>query len=63
MVTDESPKILQNLLKRELLNRVLNFSRPALQIPITLFLAFTFPHFPTTLRYRRITLLRGRRGI
>jgi len=38
-------------------------SRPALQIPMTLFLAFTFPRLPLTLRFRLIPLSRRRRGI
>ena len=43
--------------------RTLNVSRPALQIPMTPFLAFTFPHLPLTLRSRRIPLSIRRRGI
>ena len=43
--------------------RALNVSRPALQIPMTTFLAFTFPRLPLTLRFRLIPLSRRRRGI
>ena len=43
--------------------RALNVSRPALQIRMTLFLAFTFPRLPLTLRFRLIPLSRRRRGI
>ena len=43
--------------------RALNVSRPALQIPITPFLVFTFPRLPLTLRFRLIPLSRRRRGI
>ena len=43
--------------------RALNVSRPALQIPMTLFLAFTFPRLPLTLKFRLIPLSRRRRGM